>query len=330
MLGKTSGQPEQHRTRSNIFKTRHGLQINKHFFVDLKEVHFIFIFLLVFNSCSPLFILQFESPLRTMFAEAVPSLLASHWRTIFLQSSTLVECLGESWEPLETDIPFNAIFWAAFDIAFWQSWSQHSLTLSIFWQAESSLEDSTMLSNASMVTTGQEASVRFAGWIEQICWSLGFAPLHVRIFSTSERQCLEWVKFKASIPEYLLNCPTRVTKLAKNWGQQTTLAKYGAKEAQQSVAVTLSKLSTAEKFNVQSPERKKYGINYYAIVKEHWWLARQISCEFVVANAFEYLLYLSRVEEPNSIITRTIVERLWKIKDFLRAYFVKENGSIFL
>lgn len=257
MLGKTSGQAERRKTQSKKYKTRQGLWINKHFYF------FIFIFLFVFISCLPLFTLQFESPLRTSFAEGGSSLLASHRRTIFLQSSILVKFSSESWDPLETDIPINAIFWAASDMEFWQTWSQHSLTLSILRQAERSLEDSTMLSNASILKTGQEASVRFFGWIEHIFWSFEFAPLLVRIFSTSERQCFEWVKFKASIPEYLLDWPMRVTKLEENWGQHTTFAKYGAKEAQQSVAVMFNKLSTPEIFNVQSPERENIALSHH-------------------------------------------------------------------
>ena len=172
-----------------------------------------------------------------------------------MQSSILLERSGEIEAPSVFDIPFNAIFLAASSIAIWQTWLQHSLTGSILPQAAKSPEESTILSNSSISVTGQEACVRFSGWNEHIFWRLSFAPWLTRIFSTSERQCLEWVLFKARIPEYLLDCPIIITSAASNWGQHTTLAKYGAKEAQQSVAVMLITLSAAEKFNVQSPER---------------------------------------------------------------------------
>lgn len=198
---------------------------------------------------SPLFTLQLESALRTLFAEEGSSLLASHRKTILLQSSILVEFSGI------LTIPSMAIFLAASRIAFWQTCWQHSLTGSTFPQAVKIFEESTMLSNLLASTTGQEASVRFAGWIEHIVLRFRFAPWVSKIFSKSERQCWAFVVFKLSIPEYLPYCPIRITMVASNWGQHTTLAKYGAKEAQQSVAVVLTKLSAAEKFNVHKPER---------------------------------------------------------------------------
>jgi len=53
--------------------------------------------------------------------------------------------------------------------------------------------------------------------------------------------------------EYFVDCPIIITTVASNWGQHTTLAKYSAKEAQESVVVMLITLSEAEMFNVQSP-----------------------------------------------------------------------------
>jgi hypothetical protein len=82
-----------------------------------------------------------------------------------------------------------------------------------------------------------------------------FGPWLSRIFSTSERQCLAWVLFRASLLEYLLDCPIIITTVASNWNIILTLAKNGAKKAQQSVAVILITLSEAEKFNVQNPGR---------------------------------------------------------------------------
>ena len=43
--------------------------------------------------------------------------------------------------------------------------------------------------------------------------------------------------------------------MASNWGQHITLARNGAKTSQQSIAVTLIKLSAVVKFKVQSPAR---------------------------------------------------------------------------
>ena len=142
-------------------------------------------------------------------------------------------------------------------MAFWQTWSQHSFTGSIFLQAVRSLEVSTILSNSSTDTTGQEASVRFFGWTEHIFFRFSFAPWLTRTFWTSERHWLAWVAFKASTPEYLLDCPMRVTSMASNWGQHTTFAKYGAKDAQQSVAVVVIISWAAEKFNEQRPGSKR-------------------------------------------------------------------------
>jgi hypothetical protein len=90
-------------------------------------------------------------------------------------------------------------------------------------------------------------------WLKGIdLLEISFGPWLSRIFSTSERQCLAWFLFRASLLEYLLDCPIIITIVASNWKQHVTLAQNGAKEAQQSVAFMLITLSKAENFNVQS------------------------------------------------------------------------------
>lgn len=46
----------------------------------------------------------------------------------------------------------------------------------------------------------------------------------------------------------------RMTRVASNCGQHTTLAKYGAKTVKQSTAVMLIMVSMASKLSVQTPE----------------------------------------------------------------------------
>lgn len=168
---------------------------------------------------------------------------------MLLQSLIRVDFSDKTGEPLKAKTS------AAADIAFWQTWLQHSVVGSIFSQ-EASKDDVFKLLSISLTSiTGQDDSVRLEGSTEQISRSFTLAPWLSRICSTSERQCLAWVTLSARLCDWLLACPTRTTRLASNWGQHTTLARNGASEDQQSVAVVLKILSAAEKLNAQCPEK---------------------------------------------------------------------------
>lgn len=70
---------------------------------DIRRMYFSFIFFF-FPTCSPSFRLQFESPLKTLFAVDGSSLLASQRRTIFLQSLILAVGPGKLWFPSDKDL----------------------------------------------------------------------------------------------------------------------------------------------------------------------------------------------------------------------------------
>ena len=168
---------------------------------------------------------------------------------MFLQSLIRTELSIKGSEAL------RVILVAASSMAFWQACSQHSLTGSTFSQAKRSLDVSTALSNWSTSVTGQEEAVRFDEWREHILPSLLEAPLPTKICSKSERQCLDWVLFKASWPVSLLALPRMMVRAASSWGQHMTLANNGAKTVQQLCDVVWIKLSEAVKLSEQSPER---------------------------------------------------------------------------
>lgn len=197
----------------------------------------------------PLLILQFANPLRVSLAWEGSSLVASHRWTMFLQSLILSELSVKGSEAL------RVIFVAASSIAFWQACSQHSFTGSTFSQAARSFDVSTVVSNSSTLTTGQEEAVRFVEWREHILPSWLEAPLPTKICSKSERQCLDWVLFRARRPVSLLASPRIIVRDASSWGQHMTLASNGAKTVQQLCEVVWIKLSEAVKFSEQSPER---------------------------------------------------------------------------
>lgn len=167
---------------------------------------------------------------------------------MFLQSLILSELSVKGSDAL------RVIFVAASSIAFWQVCSQHSFTGSTFSQAKRSLDVSTVLSNSSTLITGHEEAVRFDEWIEHILLSWLEAPLPTKICSKSERQCLDWVLFRASKPVSSLAFPRIIVRVASSWGQHITLANNGANTVQQLCEVVWIKLSEAVKFNEQSPE----------------------------------------------------------------------------
>lgn len=113
-----------------------------------------------------------------------------------------------------------------------------------------------MLSNPLISFTGQDPLVRFEKLIEHTLWRSLLPPWLARSCWISERQKFAWVESKASNPVLLLDCPIRIVIIAWSWGQQITLAKKGAKEAKQSTAVVLIKLSTAVKFNEHCPKQE--------------------------------------------------------------------------
>lgn len=117
-----------------------------------------------------LFISQLESTLMILFDEEGSNLLDSHRNMMLLQSLIRVDFSDKTGEPLKAKTS------AAADIAFWQTWLQHSVVGSIFSQ-EASKDDVFKLLSISLTSiTGQDDSVRLEGSTEQISRSFTLAP----------------------------------------------------------------------------------------------------------------------------------------------------------
>lgn len=121
---------------------------------------------------------QLESALMILLAEEGLNLLASHRNTMLVQSLIRLDFSGKIREPLNlvTFLCLAAKVSAAADIAFWQTWLQHSIVGSIFSQATSKADVFKLFSISLTSITGQEDSVRLEGSTEQISRSFSLAP----------------------------------------------------------------------------------------------------------------------------------------------------------
>ena len=175
---------------------------------------------------------------------------------MFLHPLMMLRCSGRSRAPsiLLRFPPLIANFFADSRMAFWQIWLQHSLTESTRLQARMSLSESTKFSIASMSPAGHPPAVRFEACTEQISWRSILAPWLARIFCRSEMQWFACFRSMARDLLYIPDWPRRMTRVAWSCGQQITLARNGASDVQQSIAVVLIMPSAREKLSGHNPK----------------------------------------------------------------------------